>query len=230
MARILVVDDQMSVLLMIESILLKKGHAVTCVDNPIDAMDKLSNFPFDLLISDIMMPGGITGLNLTKSIRSDKKLSKIPIMLLTGRREPKDIKLGIEAGADDYIVKPLDPDVFILKVESLLQKKSATGETQFSHCGVAAEAEWDLKIQITNISEIGMTLMSPLPTPDGIKLKIKSSFFAAIGINSPQLRVISCEPILDGSGFTIKVHFIGMTENSLQPLRLWIRNQLIKAA
>ncbi len=124
MSRILVVDDQISIQKLIEGILHSRSHKVTCVGHAIDALDKLENYPFDLVITDIMMPNGVTGFELTRNIRKSVKYGSIPVIMITGRREAKDIEKGIEAGTDDYVIKPVDPDILLSKTDSLILKTS----------------------------------------------------------------------------------------------------------
>lgn len=230
MARVLVVDDQSSVLLMLESLLLKQGHAVTCVTNAIDAMEKLNNYPFDMMITDLVMPGGPSGTDLIKTVRADKRFAVLPIVMLSGRREKKDIEKGVSAGADDYIVKPVDPDLFLVKIDSLLLRK-APHSVNFVECAAWEPFQWEMMNEITRVSEIGLTLQSSFPVEVGAKLKIKSAFLEKLGLHTLQIRVVSCEKAKAAlQYYIIKTHFIGLTESSLQPLRLWVRSNQIKSA
>jgi CheY-like chemotaxis protein len=229
MSRILVIDDQVNIQKLIEGVLLSKGHHVTCVSNALDALDKLENFPFDLIITDIMMPGGVTGFDLTRSIRKNEKYGTTPIIIVTGRREARDVEKGIEAGTDDYLVKPIDPDILLSKVDSLLSK-SQKSPNSFLSAGVNESAKWDIKTEIVTISEVGITVRSELPATVGSKVKIQSDLFDKIGMPVPNLRVVNCQPMTAESisQFTIDLHFIGVGEKSLQPLRLWIRGHMLK--
>ncbi len=229
MSRILVVDDQISIQKLIEGILHSRGHHVTCVANAIDALDKLENFPFDLVITDIMMPNGVTGFELTRNIRKSEKYGTLPIIMITGRRESRDVEKGIEAGTDDYIIKPVDPDILLSKIDSLLTKV-ANPKSTFQSATVSEVAKWDTKTEIIKISEVGLTLKSELSALVGSKVKIQSPLFDEIGIPTPNLRVIGCKPISHDPNtlFTIELHYIGVPEKSLQPLRLWMRNRMLK--
>ncbi len=230
MARVLVIDDQSSILLMLESLLLKQGHAVTCVSNSIDAMEKINIYPFDLVITDLVMPGGPSGIDLIKTVRADKRFAALPIVMLSGRREKLDIEKGVKAGADDYIVKPVDPDLFLAKIESLLIQK-APHAVNFVECAVWEPFQWEMMNEISRVSEVGLTLQSSFAVEVGAKLKIKSAFLDKLGLKGVQVRVVSCEKAkAELHYFLIKTHFIGLTEASLQPLRLWVRSNQIKTA
>ncbi|MBX2996833.1 MAG: response regulator [Bdellovibrionaceae bacterium] len=229
MARILVVEDQQSAQKLAESILQSKGHSVTCVPSPLDAFEVLREYPIDLIITDVMMPGGVNGFDFTKTVRGMEKYAKVPVIIVTGRREIKDVEKGIQSGADDYVIKPIDPDILVAKVDSLLSKAPAK-DNDFMSLTIATSATWDTNLQVIKISEMGMTLRSDLPAQISSKLRIKSEIFEEIGIPAPALRVVGCEAAKESSvpAFNIDLHFIGLNEKSLQPLRLWIRQRLMK--
>jgi len=230
MSRVLVVDDQQSVLVMIDSLLSQQGHVVTYVDNTTDAIDKLSKYPFDLLITDMIMPGGASGVDLIRYIKQEKQLSHLPVVMLSGRREKKDIESGIRAGAEDYIVKPIDPDLFIAKITAILNKR-APSSMKFAEVTIGETFHWEMMNELVKISEIGLTMITGIPVAPGTKMRISSTFLDKLGLRSVQVRVVSCEKSSTEPPFyTMKVHFIGITEESLQPLRVWIRNNQIKSA
>jgi CheY-like chemotaxis protein len=150
--------------------------------------------------------------------------------MLSGRREKKDIESGIRVGAEDYIVKPIDPDLFVAKVGGILSKR-APQSMNFAEVTIGETFHWEVMHEIVKISEIGLTLMTGIPVAPGFKLRLNSTFLDKLGLRSVQVRVVSCEKSgTEPPFYTIKVHFIGITEESLQPVRVWIRNNQIKSA
>ncbi|MGZ3770026.1 MAG: response regulator transcription factor [Bdellovibrio sp.] len=226
MAKILIVDDQKSVLLTLEALLKKDGHTVIAAVNAWEAMRSLAAGPIDLVITDAVMPGG-DGYSLIRTIRKQPTLSKLPVMLLTGKREKDDVNKGIECGADDYIVKPIDPQLLLAKVRNLLV--STPEETvKFAETPVAFKADIEIRVEIISASELGLKLMSNVPLPVGKILKIQSAFFDEVGIPKTPLRIDSCEDMAGNElSFKVKAHFVGMTEKELMPLRLWIRSRQV---
>lgn len=222
MGKILVVDDSDSALKLMSSVLTTKGHMVVPCYDPRDAIEKLKREFFDLLITDVMMPGGVTGFDLVRTLRADPANTNLPIIFVTGRREKRDIEKGIESGADDYIVKPIDPEILNSKVNSLLTKKPRVTEP-FTPGAVKASASWDTSTEIVQITEVGLEVHSNLPVPVGHKVKLKSDFFKDLGIEPPLMRVIACEPVAGQNFWRISTHFIGLTEKEMTPIRLWIR-------
>jgi CheY-like chemotaxis protein len=223
MARILIVDDQKSVLLTLEALLSGAGHAVVASTNALDALKVLTSEPMDLVITDAIMPGGADGYALTRTIRKEAKLSKMPVILLTGKREKQDVEKGIDAGVSDYVVKPLDPELLLAKVHNLLKTKSEEA-VHFAEAKVSYKSEWNSKTEIVSISELGIIFKSMIPVPVGKILHFSSEIFNDIGIHPVAVRVDQCADFVGAEGFyKIETHFVGITEKELSPLRLWIR-------
>ncbi|RYZ83424.1 MAG: response regulator, partial [Proteobacteria bacterium] len=165
--------------------------------------------------------------DLVKTLRGDVQTAGMIIILLTGKREKKDVERGIQAGVDDYCVKPVDPDLFVAKVNGLLAKRFGA-TTSFPECPISEQADYKFTMRLVGVSEIGMSFQASQPFHVGSKIKVGSDFFAKVGIESPMLRVMSCE--LTGNEYKINVQYIGMSEQSLQPLRVWIRGRALNKA
>lgn len=121
MAKILVVDDQASILKTAEAILKKAGHEVYTAADGYIALEKLSIFTFDLIVTDANMPG-ISGFDLVKALRIGEKTRNTPIVMLTSRHEKRDVEKAIQVKVSDYVIKPIEPAVLISKIETLLGK------------------------------------------------------------------------------------------------------------
>jgi len=121
-AHILLVDDDARLRGLLSRFLGEQGFRVTTAENAADAREKLRALDFDLLVLDVMMPGE-TGLALTENLRADRA-PVTPILLLTARGEPEDVVAGFEAGADDYLGKPFDPRVLLVRIRAMLRRAS----------------------------------------------------------------------------------------------------------
>jgi two-component system phosphate regulon response regulator OmpR len=117
-AHILVVDDDKRLRELIARYLAEQGLRVTAAENAADARAKLRSIAFDLIVLDIMMPGE-TGLELARALRVG---SGVPILLLTAMGETQDRINGLEAGADDYLVKPFEPRELVLRINAILKR------------------------------------------------------------------------------------------------------------
>ncbi len=126
-AHLLLVDDDRRIRALMSRYLTGQGYRVTTAESAADARNKLRSLAFDLIVLDVMMPGE-NGFDFAISLR---KKSQIPILMLTARSESKDRVRGLEAGADDYLVKPFEPKELSLRVASIL-RRAAAAPTQAS--------------------------------------------------------------------------------------------------
>jgi two-component system OmpR family response regulator len=101
--RILVVEDEQRLAALIETALVREGHAVTVVHTGEDALDYVTFTDYDALVLDVMLPGR-NGLGVCRELRA--RHVQIPILLLTARDAVEDRVAGLDAGADDYLTKP----------------------------------------------------------------------------------------------------------------------------
>lgn len=227
MMNILVVDDDKDILRVVQKLLESVGYsAVTCTDAH-DALEKLAQESFDLVLSDANMPA-VSGFDLVKTIRAHAKWNNTAIALLTGRREKKDVEYGLQCGADDYLVKPIDPELFLSKVESLLNKKNADRpQIVFTESPVHMKADWKVSTEITDLSEQGLTLWSPISAAPNSKFKVTSQLFELIGIEPPTMRALRSIPDANQPHMSFtRVSFVGLTEAELQKIRFWINSNI----
>lgn len=118
MAKILVCDDEKSILNMLKMLLEKEKYEVICVENGKEVIEVLKNQIPDLIILDVMLPDE-SGFDILKKI---SPMYKIPIIMLTAKNDIIDKVLGLEFGADDYITKPFDTRELIARVKALLRR------------------------------------------------------------------------------------------------------------
>lgn len=119
MIHILVVEDDKKLNQIVCATLADSGYAAKGCLNPDEAYDLMYNSLYDLIISDIMMPG-IDGFEFAQTIRSLNKT--IPILFMTARDDIASKQKGFRAGIDDYMVKPVDLDELVLRVAALLRR------------------------------------------------------------------------------------------------------------
>ena len=121
--HLLLVDDERSIREPLAQFLTKQGFRVTQAADAEAARTRLAAYAIDLAILDIMMPGE-DGLSLTRHVRAT---SDVPVILLTARSEETDRIVGLEMGADDYVVKPFSPRELATRVKVVLRRAAAGG-------------------------------------------------------------------------------------------------------
>jgi two-component system phosphate regulon response regulator PhoB len=121
--HILVVDDEESILELLEYNLSREGYIVTGVATGEKAIKAARSKLPNLVILDLMLPG-VDGLEVCKTLKSDPKTSHIPIVMLTAKGEEADIVTGLELGADDYVTKPFSPRVLLARMKAVLRRKA----------------------------------------------------------------------------------------------------------
>jgi heavy metal response regulator len=117
--RILVVEDEVKVATFIQQALEEEGHAADIVHNGIDGLDLALTTDFDLLILDWLLPGH-SGMFVCRSVRQAQR--KTPILMLTARDAVADRIAGLDAGADDYLVKPFALGELLARTRALLRR------------------------------------------------------------------------------------------------------------
>lgn len=122
--NILVVDDEEDLLELVRYTLAKEGHSITCVDTGEKAVDSVRQRLPDLIVLDLMLPG-IDGLEVCRRLKRDSKTRELPIIMLTAKSEERDVIIGLDGGADDYVTKPFSPRVLLARVKSLMRRKDA---------------------------------------------------------------------------------------------------------
>ena len=115
---ILVVDDDENISRLVSLYLEREGYDVRCAARGDEAVSEFTRLPPDLMLLDVMLPG-MDGYQVLKSVR---KQSSIPVIMLTARDETFDKVLGLELGADDYMTKPFDPKELVARVKAVLRR------------------------------------------------------------------------------------------------------------
>src|SRR5687767_5356656 len=120
--HLLLVDDERSIREPLATYLGRNGFRVTQAGDAAQARERLHGYAIDLVVLDIMMPGE-DGLSLCRHIR---ETSDLPVILLTAMAEETDRIVGLEMGADDYIVKPFSPKELVARVRALFRRLDRT--------------------------------------------------------------------------------------------------------
>ncbi|MFG1943109.1 response regulator transcription factor [Nonomuraea sp. NPDC048826] len=123
-ARLLVVDDEPALREALQSSLEFEGYKVTTADDGQAALDVLARQPYDAVLLDVMMPR-LDGLTACRRLRAGG--NHVPVLMLTARDAVGDRVSGLDAGADDYLVKPFELDELLARVRALLRRGALSG-------------------------------------------------------------------------------------------------------
>ncbi|HPJ27006.1 MAG TPA: response regulator transcription factor [Synergistaceae bacterium] len=148
--HILIVEDDPSILLALEDLLEGEGYRVTVAGDGVAGLEAFRKEPPDMVLLDIMMPR-MSGYDLCREIRKTHPL--LPLLMLTAKGEEVDKVLGLELGADDYMVKPFGTRELLARIRSALRRRQAMEEVRkkkdaieekkiflFGECHIDAEA------------------------------------------------------------------------------------------
>ena len=124
MEHILIVDDEASILTLLEYNLKQAGYQVSSVDNGSQAYQMISDGTFDFIILDVMLPG-MDGMDICRKVRQNGV--ETPILMLTAKDEEYDKVIGLELGADDYMTKPFSPREVIARIKAIQRRTRARG-------------------------------------------------------------------------------------------------------
>ncbi|HUH35165.1 MAG TPA: response regulator transcription factor [Moheibacter sp.] len=125
--KILLVDDELDILEFLSYNLIKEGYEVSTATNGLEALKKAKADKPDLILLDVMMPE-MDGIEACEKIKKVDSLKDVLIVFLSARIEEFSQLAGYEAGADDYITKPIKPKVLMSKIKALLRLKSSEEE------------------------------------------------------------------------------------------------------
>lgn len=122
-ATVLIVEDEPAIQELIAFNLQQAGHHALRAGDAEHALRLISDALPDLILVDWMLPG-LSGIELARRIRADRRTKTIPMIMLTARAEERDKLLGLDTGADDYITKPFSPRELLARVKAVLRRRA----------------------------------------------------------------------------------------------------------
>ena len=180
--HILVVDDHREIRESLAQFLRKNGRRATAVDSAEAARKAIKENRVDLVILDIMMPGE-DGLQLCRHIR---ETNHIPVILLSARAEELDRIIGLEVGADDYVVKPFNPRELLARIRSIL-RRAGENAVREAPARALAFAGWSLDLGARHL--VGA---------DGVVVPISNGEFKLLrAFAENPFRVLSRDQLMD---------------------------------
>ncbi len=225
MAKILLVDDDQDFLEIASKLLAHARIDVVTCTGAIEALDRAREIEFDVVITDANMTPH-SGYDLIRSIKQIPTYDLIPIAMITGRRERRDVERALAVGAQDYIVKPIDPERFIKKVSELVaQSERARQAARFGEVQLEEIAKCSVAVVVTGISESGVLLDSDHKLLEGTVLNLDAAIFDRIGISRPQAKVKNCTPGSIEGTFEVRASFYSLDDRGLGKVRQFVQTK-----
>jgi two-component system OmpR family response regulator len=184
MLSVLIVDDDVQIRHLLRDYLSEFGMSVVAVSDGSEMAAALEKDPFDIVILDLMLPGE-DGLSLCRGLRAK---SDIPILMLTARGEAMDRVVGLEVGADDYIVKPFEPRELVARIQTIL-RRTRRGRESINEKNEAAFMGWRLNF-----------ILRQLVSPQGLVIPLSNAEFRllTVFVERPN-RVLTREFLLEAT-------------------------------
>lgn len=127
--KILVVEDEPDILELVAYHLEQSGFAVALAEDGEQALSAIERERVGLVVLDLMLPG-ISGLEVCRRLKQTPRTKDLPVLMLTARAEEVDRVVGLELGADDYLVKPFSPRELVLRIRAILRRIEGNGEAE----------------------------------------------------------------------------------------------------
>lgn len=127
MKRILIVEDDAAIRVELQELLQNNGYLTEVIQDFVDVLDQIHKIQADLILMDINLPG-LNGEVLLSRLRRE---SQIPVIMVTSRTQEVDEVLSMSYGADDYITKPYNPTILLLRIAAILKRTERTGEQTY---------------------------------------------------------------------------------------------------
>src|SRR5438094_1448851 len=125
--RVLFVDDEGQIRKLVQTFLTKHGYVVATANDGFEALREIKRQKPHLVITDVGMPN-LNGLELCRRLRSEAATARLPIIMLSAKKQADDILAGYAQGADEYVAKPVELAVLAAKIDLLLRRGRETGE------------------------------------------------------------------------------------------------------
>ncbi|HXW82827.1 MAG TPA: response regulator transcription factor [Candidatus Binataceae bacterium] len=127
--RVLVVEDEADIRELVRYNIEREGFAVDEAADGAQALEKIAKRRPDLVVLDLMLPG-MPGLEVCRQIRAGRDSAQLPVLILTAKGTEVDRVLGLEMGADDYVVKPFSPRELVARIKALLRRANPPSERE----------------------------------------------------------------------------------------------------
>lgn len=229
--RVLVIDDNKSDLVMAKFLIGKEGWNSMLLENQLKALQTVKEYVPHLILLDLEMPG-LSGLELLKRLKKDVFCSKVPVIILSGSGSLVDVKAAIALGALDYIVKPLDPQIFSVKVNRHIfrapgEAKADSKKSEWIEYDIPAEEQSDIKLfldaKLISFGEVTFRLHCSYSLPIGTTMLMEFDALKELELGILPVQITDSTEI-NKNLFEIRCTLMGMAEKDLQKIRIFCKS------
>ena len=180
--RIVLIEDEKDITELVRYNFRKEGFDVVSFVSGKDGLEHLRRNPADLVLLDIMLPD-LDGFEICKRLRAEERLRSLPVIFLTAKGEEIDRVLGLEIGADDYVVKPFSPRELVARVRAVLRRQARPAE----------------KLEFIEVPGLRLDARTQEVTAHGEAIELSALEFKLLHfLASHPRRIFSREQLLDG--------------------------------
>lgn len=220
--NVFIVEDNPVDATVIKAIVEQLGHRATVFTNAHEAIAELEKQIVDLFILDWQLPH-VSGFDFLRTLKHHDDWRKISIVMMSGKNEIKHVKMAIAEGADDYIIKPIDPMIAKTKVTNILQKRLDWVFHQVPAENPAQSGCLSQEIRVVSLCEVGVEILVNHNVAVGSILGLKIAGLGDADESEMQMRSYECAPAPKNPGFwLVRGAFIGLRDGELKKIRLLI--------
>lgn len=236
---ILVIDDDPASVNLAGIHLRRAGFEVVLVGDGEAGLERVREEPPSLVLLDIRLPG-MDGYEVCRQMKQDTGTRSIPIIMLSAFRSRENVLEALEAGADDFLVKPVDPEVLIHKITSFkfengkaetLEDAAMDNRRQYIRFELEAEAVLHLDLQVIDLSEGGVGLLCNNPVLPGSTIQVRFGFLAEqIDLQEVSVKIRYCVLSPNKDRYRIGGEFLGLGEPERKKIRQYIFKRQLQRA
>ncbi|MFN3697068.1 MAG: PleD family two-component system response regulator [Pseudobdellovibrio sp.] len=222
MRNILILEDNESDLSIMKYLLNKNGYVPFPFKDPYEAIEQLDKVVVHLILLDWQLPR-MSGIDFLRRLKKSEQYRDIPVIMMSGRNELKDVKMALHEGAVDYIIKPIDPLIVQNKIEKFL-----TGIDNWQIMPLSSDQETTgslpLRLELKGISEVGLEFSGPIGLNKGENYDIEFAALKKLDIQQVPIRILEAKH--DSTQKVVRYigSFIGLKEGDLKKIRLFCRS------
>lgn len=221
MKNILVIEDNETDTILMKFLLNKLGYVGHFFKEPVSALMKLDHFHFQLIILDWQLPH-FSGIEFLRRIKKSEDKKDIPVLMTSSRNDIKDVKLALKEGVFDYMIKPVDPQIFKSKLDKIFAEDDKWAATEIPMSYENRGGMLAVHLDLQSISEVEVTFSSNHLLTVGDNYFVQFKALTDLGVEQMPVRITQLDKTQSGL-ILYKASFIGLREGDLKQIRIFCK-------